>query len=218
MTLTSEQARHYYDRFVAKQDRQGWYEDAALAWLLAHGAFDGALSLLEIGCGTGRFALRLREEAMASNAAYTGLDISPAMLAAARDRLARSNGHSNFVQGDATAMLPFASGRFDRVIAAYVLDLLSEADSTMLLAEAHRVLAPDGLLCVASLDSKSSGGLSRAIGVLWSAIQRIAPKRVGGCRPIDLRSKLDPASWRLIDHGSLKPWGVGSQALIARRI
>ena len=86
MTLTSEQARHYYDRFVAKQDRQGWYEDAALSWLLDHGDFNDASCLLEIGCGTGRFAQTLLEEAMAANAGYTGLDISPAMLAAARNR------------------------------------------------------------------------------------------------------------------------------------
>ena len=45
-TLDLEQARAFYDRFGARQDRQAFYEDA----------FERARGVPEFGCGTGRFA------------------------------------------------------------------------------------------------------------------------------------------------------------------
>lgn len=50
--FSSEDARRFYDRFGAKQDGQGFYENAALNVLIQHGGFSDAQSVLEIGCGT----------------------------------------------------------------------------------------------------------------------------------------------------------------------
>jgi len=138
-TLNSTEARAYYERFAQNQESQGWYEDAALDWLARHGDFGQAKSLLEIGCGTGRFAQQLLTRHSPDGARYVGLDISWAMLTSARDRLPRTG--TPLVQGDVTAGLPFAAGRFDRVIAAYLLDLLSEQEARTLIGEARRVLA-----------------------------------------------------------------------------
>ena len=86
-TLTPEQARAYYDRNAHRQDAQGWYADAALERLVALGDFGNASEVLELGCGTGRLAQRLLRDHLATHARYTGIDISPSMLARAGTRL-----------------------------------------------------------------------------------------------------------------------------------
>ena len=53
--LTSEQARRVYDRIGRGQDWQRFYEDAATGDLVARAGFDAARSVVELGCGTGRF-------------------------------------------------------------------------------------------------------------------------------------------------------------------
>ena len=57
--LTHDEARRVYDRIGAGQDSQAFYEDRATRLLIRHGAFERARSVLEFGCGTGRFAARL---------------------------------------------------------------------------------------------------------------------------------------------------------------
>ena len=48
-----EQSRAFSDRFARKQDWQRIYEDAAIEALLAHGGFESARFVAELGCGTG---------------------------------------------------------------------------------------------------------------------------------------------------------------------
>ncbi len=73
-TLSREDARAYYERFAEKQDRQGWYEDAALDRLIDTGGFGNACTVLELGCGTGRFARQLLDRHLPEDARYLGLD------------------------------------------------------------------------------------------------------------------------------------------------
>jgi ubiquinone/menaquinone biosynthesis C-methylase UbiE len=54
--LSHEQAKAFYDRFGKKQDWQSFYEDAATAALLRNEELDKSSAVLELGCGTGRFA------------------------------------------------------------------------------------------------------------------------------------------------------------------
>ncbi len=217
-TLTSSDARRYYERFAHSQDRQGWYEDAALSWLIEQGRFERATSVLEVGCGTGRFAARLINQYLPKSARYLGLDISWSMLAIAQDRLHGKASGVDLVQGDVTITLPIRDARFDRFIAAYVFDLLSDEEAHALFEEAHRVLAPGGLACLSSLGITGSSGLSRTISKLWRAVQRVAPRCVGGCRPIDLPSKLGPAKWSIVNRTSVQPWRVATDIVIARRL
>ena len=217
MTLSSNQARRYYDKFAGKQDRQGWYEDASLDWLRVHGRFEQAETVLEIGCGTGRFAADLRHRSLADKTAYVGADISQNMLRTAAGKLQARPGKHHFVQVDAAGGLPFNDRGFDRIIIAYVLDLLSPEATNELLREAHRVLKPGGLICLASLTSTRGGPVARLLSAIWSGVQKLSPRLVGGCRPIDLSSSLDPSAWHILDSASFTPWGVASQALIARR-
>ena len=50
--LSRDEAKAFYDRFGAKQDSQGFYEDRALEDLMEHVDVDEAEAGFEFGCGT----------------------------------------------------------------------------------------------------------------------------------------------------------------------
>ncbi len=79
VTLNKEKLRQFYDRFGSKQDKQGFYEDAALDALIRHGEFQSAQSVFEIGCGTGKLAARLLSDHLPDSARYVGIDLSSTM-------------------------------------------------------------------------------------------------------------------------------------------
>jgi ubiquinone/menaquinone biosynthesis C-methylase UbiE len=126
-----------FDPLAASYDRlrpagSGWHElaDRALA------ALGRPRRLLDVGCGTGRFAVLAAERL---GARVWGVDPSPDMLAQARARGARGIGWRQ-----ATAeRLPFRDGWFDAAHAHLVLHLV---DLDAALPEIARVLAPDGRL------------------------------------------------------------------------
>lgn len=136
MTTAAIHERHVagqFDRLHARFKPEVAEDDVRLtAVLAALGPLRG-LRVLDLGCGKGRFAARLRE----AGAEVVGLDVSVAMLAAATglDR----------VQGSA-ARLPFAAGIFDAVVAVEVFEHLPGVDAAV--AEARRVLGPSGVLAV----------------------------------------------------------------------
>jgi len=74
--LPVPEAERFYDRMGGWLDCHAFYEDAALDWLLAHGQFGCGGIILELGCGTGRFAERLLTREMRPDARYVGLDLS----------------------------------------------------------------------------------------------------------------------------------------------
>jgi ubiquinone/menaquinone biosynthesis C-methylase UbiE len=95
-------------------------------------------AVLELGCGDGFFTARLGE---ASGARVIGVDVSPDLLAAARERLPAAE----FVRADAHR-LPFAAASFDAVVGSSVLHHLEPSTA---LAEARRVLKPGGRIAFA---------------------------------------------------------------------
>src|SRR5580765_7110662 len=70
----------------------------------------------DIGCGTGRHAIRLA----AAGANVTALDFSEGMLERARAKPGASR--VTFVRHDLTQPFPLESGTFDRVLCCLVLD------------------------------------------------------------------------------------------------
>lgn len=105
-------ARHGYDRWAAT------YDDADPSTLLDGQTFFSLAQplegsrILDLGCGTGRFARRCH-----AGTHVVGLDVSGAMLrrAQAADR------HVAWVQGSVDA-LPFRPSTFDRVVSGLVID------------------------------------------------------------------------------------------------
>jgi ubiquinone/menaquinone biosynthesis C-methylase UbiE len=100
--------------------------------------------VLDLGCGTGLLAARLRRSL--PNARIVGCDFSTGMLAHARAR----DGTGDWVRGDAQR-LPFRSGAFDAIVSSEAFHWFP--DQSAALAECARVLAPEGRLLVALVNT-----------------------------------------------------------------
>ena len=209
-----ENAKRFYDRFGAMQDRQ-FYERAPLTDLISHADFEHALSVFELGCGTGRLAARLLAERFPPQAHYVGIDISTTMVEIAARRLMRWSDRTNVEEADATRGLPYADGQFDRFVATYVFDLLSVSSIGLLLREAYRVLSPEGKLCVVT-STEGGGPASRIISKIWNAIYDRRPGLVGGCRPLRLSKLLETSKWQIEYVQDLVSWGISSEIVVAR--
>lgn len=105
---------------------------------------------LEVGCGIGFLACEMARE-VGANGRVIGLDNSPDMVAAARERAERENlsDRLEFVVGDA-AQLDFPSAAFDFVVAVQVYLYVTEIERA--LAEAARVIRPGGRLVIVDTD------------------------------------------------------------------
>ncbi|MGD0718772.1 MAG: ubiquinone/menaquinone biosynthesis methyltransferase, partial [Thermoplasmata archaeon] len=99
--------------------------------------------VLDLGCGTGDLAVLVARHF--PEAEVIGLDFTRAMLdkATVRHRAARERRRIDFGRGTGLR-LPFLDGAFDLVTNAFVLR--NFADLPLALAEARRVLRPDGVL------------------------------------------------------------------------
>ena len=94
--------------------------------------------VLEVAIGTGRNLPHYP-----AGAAVTGIELSPAMLAIARQRAAGLGRHADLREGDAER-LPFAEASFDTVVCA--LSLCTIPSPATAVGEMNRVLVPGGRL------------------------------------------------------------------------
>lgn len=203
--LSRDDIRAHYDAYGARQDSQNWYEDPALEALLYNGEFDSARAVVEMGCGTGRLAERLLRDYLGPMATYTGLEISQTMVDLARDRVLRFEPRAQVDLTGGGMRLPKA----DRIIAAYVLNLLDEDTMEVFLAEAEEVLPKNGYLCLANLTTGAP------VSGLWSVLYRFAPRLLGGCRPIESSRRLRHEGWRIVHAQRVSVYGLASEVVIA---
>lgn len=216
-TLSADEARRVYDRIGSFQDSQAFYEDRATEILVRHGAFDRAQRVFEFGCGTGRLARRLLAGHLPDSATYHAVDLSPEMVRLAEEKLAPFAPRATVALSEGGPPSGQPAGACDRFVSTYVLDLLSEEDIAATLREAHRMLEPGGLLCLSGLSTGSGPG-SRAVARLWTALHRLRPALVGGCRPLDLVGRLPSSAWKLRHHERVAPFLVPSEVVVAERI
>jgi malonyl-CoA O-methyltransferase len=101
------------------------------------------LAVLDLGCGTGRHALRLA----AAGAEVTAVDFSEGMLAEARRKPGADT--VRFVVHDLHDPLPFPAGAFDLVVSGLVLEHIGDLGGFF--REAWRVLRPGGRAVVSAM-------------------------------------------------------------------
>jgi ubiquinone/menaquinone biosynthesis C-methylase UbiE len=128
--------------------------------------------VLDLGCGTGQLAARLQLEL--HDAHVVGCDFSAGMLRQARVRTRTVR----WIQGDA-GRLPFRAGVFDAIVSTEAFHWFPDQDAA--LAECFRVLAPDGRLLLAlvntpaALVSEVIHAGSRLVGepFYWPTVQQM---------------------------------------------
>jgi ubiquinone/menaquinone biosynthesis C-methylase UbiE len=149
MAYDKHQATHEFTRWSESYDR------CILQWLLfgpSHRALirrirtvaeDRPIRVLDVGCGTGVFAERIRAALPATQ--VWGIDLVSGMLTKGAERWRRHDGQIVPVQAD-SERLPFATGTFDVVTCANSFHHYPHQDRAI--AEMHRVLKPGGRLMV----------------------------------------------------------------------
>jgi SAM-dependent methyltransferase len=124
-----------YAAMVDEKPENAYYERPAVLSMLPH---PGGMSVLDAGCGPGRYAEWLADH----GADVTGIDVSPKMIRLARKRLGR---RARLHVADLSKPLDFLeTGSFDLVVAALVLDYVK--DWSRLFTDFNRVLKQFGLL------------------------------------------------------------------------
>ena len=216
-TLTLEETKAYYDSFGAKQDSQSFYEGPAIKVLVDNSHFDQASSVLEFGCGTGRFAQELFTEHLSPAAKYHGVDISTTMVRLATERLKPFQQCATVTLTSDEAPVPLKDNSIDRFVSTYVFDILSHDSAKKVLSQAHRNLRADGLLCLVSI-TPGTTPISRFVMGTWQWIFSQKPSIVGGCRPMQLTNLLPAGQWQTRFQTVVVAWGIASEVVIAAPI
>jgi SAM-dependent methyltransferase len=174
------------------------------AVLDAAGAEEGT-RLLDVGCGSG-LALLL---AAGRGALPSGLDVSPGLLAVARERLPGAD----LREGDMEA-LPFEDGAFDAVVGVNAFQFAG--DPRWALREAARVVRPGGRI-VASLFAAPERSQSTAVHEAMSGL--IPPEDAADHAPYalsapgNLEAALAAAGLGVLGSGEVGcSWRYGSMA------
>lgn len=135
----NERARKFWDAFAPQYDRQMRLPERLLfpggrGWAPGQAAGD----VLEVGVGTGR-----NLPWYPAGTRLAGIDLSPGMLAIARDRARALGVDADLLEASAEA-LPFEDCGFDTVVST--ITLCGVPDERAAIAEMFRVLRPGGRL------------------------------------------------------------------------
>ena len=216
MTLSPSDVEAFYDRFGRKLDTQAFYANPALDDLRAHALFGEVSNVFEFGCGTGQFAALLLSHDLPTDASYVGCDVSRTMVELAKKNLVDYRDRAQVIRTDGTVHFPIPDHSVGRIVATYVLDLLSEGDTESFFLEAYRKLNAGGKVCLVSL-TEGVNRLSHLVTAIWTWVFNLKASLVGGCRPVSLERYLDPRLWTLEYRNVVVAFGVPSEILIATK-
>jgi ubiquinone/menaquinone biosynthesis C-methylase UbiE len=138
-----ESLAELYERDLVPTIFGPWAEDLLDAAAMRPGA-----RVLDVACGTGVVA-RAAARRVGATGAVVGLDLSPAMLAAAAALPSVAGAPIAWQAGNALA-LPFADRSFDHVWMMWFLEHV--ADPVAVLRETRRVLVPGGAVTAIEVD------------------------------------------------------------------
>ncbi len=116
--------------------------------LLPH---DVGAHILDCGCGTGRFSLKLAMQGFQ----VEGIDLSEPMLAHAREKARIAECDINFRKMD-ICCLDYADNTFDAVVSVALFEFIH--DDKKALEECFRVVKPGGYVLIGTITKDSSWG------------------------------------------------------------
>jgi malonyl-CoA O-methyltransferase len=117
----------------------------------------GGRRALDLGCGTGRHTLALVE---AGAVEVFALDLTPEMLARARERVTGTGTRVHWVRHALPGPLPFRDGTFELVVLGLVAEHVG--DLARALREVARVLTPGGRCVLSALHPERTAEGQRA--------------------------------------------------------
>ena len=172
--------------------------------------------ILDIGCGAGNQTLNLLR--VFPDADCTLLDISPAMLDRARERVGAVTGKVAWIEGDIrTAELP--KGKFDLAVAAAVLHhLRDEDDWKRTFAKIHSLLKPGGVLLVSDLICHANPKIEANFKVRQEAFLREALGDAEAERIMQSIADSDTPSPLEFQFGCLRETGFREVALLHKNL
>jgi cyclopropane-fatty-acyl-phospholipid synthase len=159
-SMTYSSARFDFPEQTLEDAQKGKYEALCRKLMLRPGNH-----VLEIGCGWGGFA---EHAAKHYGCRVTGITISEAQAAYARERIAREG-----LQGLVEIRIEdyrHVTGRFDRITSIEMLEAVGDKHHETFFSKCAEVLAPDGLLGIQMITVPDCGYASLTKGVDW--IQR----------------------------------------------
>lgn len=159
MTISFDRAADFYDntRTLAPD-----VSKRLTAEILRLGRATPDTTFFEPGIGTGRIALPIVERGYA----YTGVDVSEAMMDKLRQKLEGKTHRLTLINADATA-LPLEDNTFDVAIAPHILHLIADWQTAM--DELRRVLKPLGVFIYFNHPTNKTAARD-AIGRQWREI------------------------------------------------
>jgi ubiquinone/menaquinone biosynthesis C-methylase UbiE len=128
--------------------------DHARQVLLQHANLKPDQQILDIGCGTGTFAVMAKQLYPSVN--IVGLDPDPKALARASQKAANAQVSLRFDRGFADA-LEYPSDTFDVVFSSFMFHHLESSNREKTLREVTRVLKPGGRFFLLDFEASNSG-------------------------------------------------------------
>ena len=146
--------------------------------ILARAGIQPGHRVLDVGCGTGRLAVRAQQEH--PQATVVGFDPDPAALARARNKAQARGVQVRFDRAYADA-LPYPDASFDRLLCSLMIRLLAGEERRNAFTEMRRVLTPTGSLHLVDFGDGEdvAAGLQQAgftRGTLTRLNSRLAPR------------------------------------------
>jgi demethylmenaquinone methyltransferase/2-methoxy-6-polyprenyl-1,4-benzoquinol methylase len=134
---------------------------------------------LDVGAGTGDLSFLLAR-AMPQGIVI-GIDLTPEMLAVARDRAAREDPDRRivFVQGDALA-LPFADDTFDALVTGFIMR--NVLDMKQAFTEMHRVAKPGARVACIEVSHPDNRAVAAIHRFIFHRITPIVGRLISGDR------------------------------------
>lgn len=209
-TLDREKTRESFKGVVWIYDFWGRFtERRATRKVIELAAIEDGKRILEMACGTGVvFEQIVRKNPNGEN---VGLDLSPAMLDKAKQRLQNFHGNFELKEGDAL-QIPFPDNTFDKVINNFMVDLMPVDVFDKVAGEFYRILKPGGVIVISTF---SFG--KKKINRFWLWLARHFPDLLTGCRPVSFGPHLTKAGFVIEEDIQISQNTFPSEVIRARK-